>query len=99
MIVPFCGLYLGSYKVIPKKELLWSLWAGFKAQGLGFRDQGTGCQGPAEVWGSGLRVQGYGFSFCKILPVFYSLCVCVYIWRVGGGGGCSGLGVLQGVGV
>ena len=23
MVVPFCGLYLGSYKVIPKKELLW----------------------------------------------------------------------------
>ena len=24
--VPFCGLYLGSYKVTPKRELLWSLW-------------------------------------------------------------------------
>ena len=24
--VPFCGLCLGSYKVAPKKELLWSLW-------------------------------------------------------------------------
>ena len=22
----FCGLYLGSYKVTPKNELLWSLW-------------------------------------------------------------------------
>ena len=27
IIVPFCDLYLGSYKGIPKKkELLWSLW-------------------------------------------------------------------------
>ena len=25
-IVPFCGLYLGPYKVSPRKELLWSLW-------------------------------------------------------------------------
>ena len=25
-VAPFCGLYLGSYKAIPKKELLWSLW-------------------------------------------------------------------------
>ena len=24
-IVSFCGLYLASYKVTPKKELLWSL--------------------------------------------------------------------------
>ena len=27
IIVPFCGLYLGSYKVInPQKQLLWSAW-------------------------------------------------------------------------
>ena len=26
MVVPFCGSYLGSHKVTPKKELLWSLW-------------------------------------------------------------------------
>ena len=26
-VVPFCGSYLESYKVIPKKELLWSLRA------------------------------------------------------------------------
>ena len=25
-VVPFCGLYLESYKVTPKKELLRSLW-------------------------------------------------------------------------
>ena len=25
-IVPFCGLYLDSYKVLPKKELLRGLW-------------------------------------------------------------------------
>ena len=25
-VVPFCGLCLGSYKLAPKKELLWSLW-------------------------------------------------------------------------
>ena len=26
MAVPFCGSYLGSYEVIPKKEPQWSLW-------------------------------------------------------------------------
>ena len=26
IVVPFGGSYLGSYKIIPKKELLWSLW-------------------------------------------------------------------------
>ena len=26
IVVPFCGCYLGSHKVIPKKELPWSLW-------------------------------------------------------------------------
>ena len=25
---PFWGSYLESYKVIPKKELLWGLWVG-----------------------------------------------------------------------
>ena len=25
-VVPFCGLYLGSSKVTPQKELLWSPW-------------------------------------------------------------------------
>ena len=29
MEVPLCGLYLDSYKVIPKRELLWRLWAWF----------------------------------------------------------------------
>ena len=26
VVVPFCGLYLGSYKAIPQRELLRSLW-------------------------------------------------------------------------
>ena len=26
MVVPFWGSCLASYKVIPKKELVWSLW-------------------------------------------------------------------------
>ena len=26
IVVPCCGLYLGSDKETPKKELLWSLW-------------------------------------------------------------------------
>ena len=27
-VVSLCGLYLGSYKVVPKNELLWILWVG-----------------------------------------------------------------------
>ena len=43
IVVPFRGSYLESYKVIPKKELLWSLWviAAFDRQrGILFRTWG-----------------------------------------------------------
>ena len=32
-VVPFWGSYLESYKVIPKKELLWGLWVGTRLEG------------------------------------------------------------------
>ena len=42
-VVPFRGLYLESYKVIPKKELLWSLWvASDSVQGLEVAYAGNG---------------------------------------------------------
>ena len=34
IVIPVCGSYLGSYKVTPKKELLWSLWVGTKVSGI-----------------------------------------------------------------
>ena len=35
IVVPVWGAYLESYKIIPKKELLWSLWVGLKIQPFG----------------------------------------------------------------
>ena len=32
IVVPFGGSYLESYKVIPKKELLWGLWVSLRTQ-------------------------------------------------------------------
>ena len=48
-MVPFCGSYLGSYKVVPKKELRWGLGVGIR----GFKEvQGFGARGLSALGSS-----------------------------------------------
>ena len=49
IVVPFCGSYLGSYKVVPKKELRWGLGVGIR----GFKEvQGFGARGLSALGSS-----------------------------------------------
>ena len=101
-----CGLNLGSYKVLPRKELEWSLWVG--RLGLGFWGGGGGLASRrvpnvglvgalgSAIWGH-LESAVQGFSVNEVCSsMFRPFCVLQLPFRGRGGWGlhpCIHLGL------